>query len=207
MTQIKLSYFDVDGGRAEPIRIVLHEADIDFEDHRFPFSDFAEVRKTTPLGQVPTVSFNGEQVTQSNALLRYFGKAAGLYPVDPYQALLCDEAMDAAEDLSNHLSASFGLQGEALKSAREAFVAGPLPRYLGWFNEKLAQRGNYFADDGLTIADLKVYMVARWLASGMLDHVPKDCLQKMAPLLAAHCARMAEEPMVKAYYQHRAAQK
>lgn len=207
MTQIKLTYFDVDGGRAEPIRIVLHEAGIDFEDYRFPFADFAEVRKTTPLNQVPTVTLNGEQITQSSALLRYFGKAAGLYPADAYQALLCDEAMDGADDLTNNLTASFGLQGDALKAARDAFVAGPLPRYLHWLNEKLTKQGNYFADGRMTIADLKVYMVTRWLASGQLDHVPADCVQKMAPQLAAHCERMAAEPAVVDYYQHRAAQK
>ncbi|MGL5146864.1 MAG: glutathione S-transferase N-terminal domain-containing protein, partial [Plesiomonas shigelloides] len=71
MNSIKLSYFDVDGGRGEPIRIALHAAGIPFEDFRFSYSDFAEVRKTTPLNQVPTVTLDGVQLTQSSALLRY----------------------------------------------------------------------------------------------------------------------------------------
>ena len=41
----------------------------------------------------------GVTVTQSNSMLRYVGKVAALYPEDNLQALYCDEAMDAVEDL------------------------------------------------------------------------------------------------------------
>ncbi|MBT1444021.1 glutathione S-transferase family protein [Shewanella sp. JM162201] len=204
MSKIKVSYFDVDGGRGEPIRIVLHAAGIPFEDFRFGYGEFAEVRKTTPLNQVPTVNIDGVQYTQSCALLRYFGKAADLYPQDAFQALLCDEIIDGSEDLTNKLVASFGLQGDALKSAREAFIAGPLTQYLGWMAAKLAAQGNYFANGKLTIGDLKVFMLLRWLSSGMLDHIPADCVSRIAPSLAAYAARIAAEPVLTSYYESRA---
>ena len=35
------------------------------------------------------------EVTQSDAITRYAGKLAGLYPADPLQALFCDEIMAA----------------------------------------------------------------------------------------------------------------
>jgi glutathione S-transferase len=98
MPQLKLTYFDFHGGRAEPARLALHIGGIAFEDHRFAFPEFAEIRKSTPFGQVPTLHVDGVQICQSDAITRYVGKLAGLYPADPYQALLCDEVMAVIED-------------------------------------------------------------------------------------------------------------
>jgi len=201
MDALKLTYFDFPGGRAEPARLALHLGGIPFEDHRFPFAEFADVRKTTPLRQVPTLHINGVQVTQSDAITRYAGRLAGLYPDDALQALLCDEVMGALEDINVKIGATFGLTGEALESARKALVAGPLPLYLSWLETQLAQHGGaYFADQRLTVADLKAFVVLRWLVSGKLDHLPADLLDKLAPKLAAYVQRIAAIPAIAAYY-------
>src|SRR3990167_2497362 len=141
MPQLKLTYFDFHGGRGEPARLALHIGGIAFEDHRFAGADFAEVRKSTPLGQVPTLHVDGVQVTQSDAITRYAGKLAGLYPIDAYQALLCDEVMQAVEDANMKMGPSFSMTGDALKEAREALVKGPLPLYLGWLHTQLQAQG------------------------------------------------------------------
>lgn len=201
MDALKLTYFDFPGGRAEPARLALHLGGIPFEDHRFPFAEFAEVRKTTPLRQVPTLHVNGVQVTQSDAITRYAGRLAGLYPDDALQALLCDEVMGALEDINVKIGATFGLTGEALESARKALVAGPLPLYLTWLETQLEQHGgDYFADQRLTVADLKAFVVLRWLVSGKLDHLPTDLLDRLAPKLAAYMQRIAAVPAIAAYY-------
>ncbi len=201
MSQLKLTYFDIHGGRGEPARLAMHIGGIAFEDHRFAFADFAEVRKSTPLNQVPTLQVDGVQVTQSDAITRYVGKLAGLYPVDAYQALLCDEVMDGVEDANVKLGTSFGLTGDALKEARTALANGPLPLYLGWLQKQLqAHGGEYFADNRLTIADLKVFVFVRGLNSGRLDHIPTDLVEQVAPLLNAHLQRMAQTPAVAQYY-------
>ena len=201
MPQLKLTYFDFHGGRGEPARLALHIGGIAFEDHRFAGADFAEVRKSTPLGQVPTLHVDGVQVTQSDAITRYAGKLAGLYPIDAYQALLCDEVMQAVEDANMKMGPSFSMTGDALKEAREALVTGPLPLYLGWLQTQLqAQGGQYFVDQRLTIADLKVFVFVRGLNSGRLDHVPTNLVDKVAPLLNAHMQRIAQTPAVAQYY-------
>jgi glutathione S-transferase len=137
MDKLKLTYFDFPGGRAEPARLALRIGGIEFEDYRFASSDFPEVRKTTPLNQVPTLHINDLQITQSDAITRYVGKLTGLYPEDNLQALLCDEVMGALEDLNIKLVATFGMKGEALKNAREALVAGALPQYLRCLQHQL----------------------------------------------------------------------
>ena len=200
----KLTYFDFAGGRAEPARLAFHLGGIAFEDHRFAPAEFAEVRKTTPLNQVPTLQIGGEQVTQSDAITRYAGKLAGLYPEDPVQALYCDEVMSALEDVTIRIGNTFGLAGDALKSAREALAADLLPRYLRWLDSRLeAHGGEYLADRRLTIADLKAFVLLGWLSSGKLDHIPTDLVDTVAPKLAAYVARIAAIPAIAAWYEVR----
>ena len=201
MPQLKLSYFDFHGGRAEPIRLALHIGGIAFEDHRFTFAEFAEVRKATPFGQVPTLQVDGVQVTQSDAMLRYAGRLAGLYPSDAFQALLCDEVSYVVEEAGVKLGPSFRMTGEEQKVARQALVNGSMPVYLRWLQSQLlAHGGEYFADQRLTVADLKVFVDVCGLNSGRLDHIPKDLVETVAPLLNAHMQRIAQLPAVLAYY-------
>jgi glutathione S-transferase len=206
MSKLKLTYFDFDGGRAEPARLALHIGGIAFEDYRFAPKDFAEVRKTTPLYQVPTLHIDDLQVTQSDAITRYVGKLARLYPEDDLQALFCDEVMGALEDINIKVGATFVLAGDAQKDARMALVADALPRYLQWLQQQLeGHGGEFFADNRLTIADLKAFGVLRWLASGKLDHIPVDLLETVAPKLAAYVARIASIPAIAQYYGSRVA--
>ncbi len=201
MAQLKLSYFDFHGGRAEPARLAFHIGGVAFEDHRFAFPEFAEVRKTTPFGQVPTLHVDGIQVTQCDAIIRYAGKLAGLYPTDPFQALLCDEVMCVVEEASVNLGPSFRMTGDEQKTARLALVNGSMPVYLGWLQSQLlAHGGEFFADNRLTVADLKVFVDIRGLNSGRLDHVPVDLVENVAPALNAHLKRIAQTPAVVAYY-------
>lgn len=201
MPQLKLNYFDFHGGRAEPARIALHMGGVAFEDNRFAFPEFAEFRKCTPFGQVPTLEVDGAHITQCDAILRYAGKLAGLYPTDPLQALLCDEVMYVVEEASVRIGPTFRMSGEEQKAARLALVNGSMPVYLAWLQARLqAQGGEYFADHRLTVADLKVFVDVRGLNSGRLDHVPTDLVERVAPALNAHMQRVASLPAVQAYY-------
>lgn len=204
MPQLKLCYFDFHGGRAEPARLAMHLGGIAFEDQRFAFAEFAELRKSTPFGQVPTLSVDGVLVTQSDAITRYVGKLAGLYPTDAYQALLCDEVLSVLEDATVRLSPSFRLTGDAQKEARLELVNTSMPMYLAWLQKQLqAHGGEFFADNRLTVADLKVFVDVRGLNSGRLDHVPKDLVEQVAPALNAHMQRIAELPGIAQYYSSR----
>lgn len=204
MSTIRLTYFDVDGGRAEPIRIALSIGGIEFEDHRISFPEFGQMRTSTPFNAVPTVEIRDGVYGQSNAMSRYFGKQANLYPEDPWQAFLCDEVMGAIEDLLHFLVRTFALQGAELKAAREKLVEGAFTTYLKTLNARLeAAGGEYFADGRLTVADLKVFVWIRSLKSGVLDYVPTDLADRVAPLLVQHMERVAADPGVAKYYEAR----
>ena len=204
MTNSKLTYFDIDGGRGEPIRLALSIGGIVFEDDRVLFAEFGGMRSGTPLNALPVIEIDGVVYTQSNAMIRYFGKQAGLYPGDPWQAFLCDEAMGAMEDMMNATVRTFGLQDDHLKSARETLADGLFTRCLKMLNTRLETAGGkYFADHRLTVADLKVFVWVRSLKSGVLDHVPTDLTDKFAPLLLQHKERIGSDPGVVAYYAGR----
>jgi len=201
MTQFKLIYFDFDGGRAESIRLAFHIGGIDFEDVRLKFPEFREAQPSFRFHALPVLEIDGQPITQSNAHLRYVGKLAGLYPTDELQALYCDEAMGAVEDVNHAVGKTLGLQGGALKQAREEYVQGRLATYLKGLDELLARGGGqYFADRRMTVADLKVFVETRTLAKGILDHVPTNIVEELVPALAEHRERIAIDPRVMAYY-------
>jgi glutathione S-transferase len=203
MAKYKLTYFDFDGGRGEPVRIAFHAAGVEFEDHRISFAEFGETRQSMRFNATPVLEIDGMEITQSNSMCRYVGKLAGLYPCDPLQACFCDEAMDAMEDLLHHIVLTFGLEGEALKQAREKLRDGWMSVYLRGFDQLLARGGDYIADDRLTVADLKLFVQLRSLCSGTLDHIPGDIVQKVAPRLMQYYERIKNDPVVVAYYASR----
>ena len=126
MSKLKLTYFDFDGGRGEPARLALNIGGVAFEDERISPKDWPQSRDRAPFQALPTLEVEGRVVTQSNSINRYVGKLAGLYPKDDWQALLCDEVMDAAEDIGTRIGNTMNLPADAKQQAREELASGRL---------------------------------------------------------------------------------
>jgi glutathione S-transferase len=157
-----------------------------------------------PFGAMPVLEVDGKLLSQSNAINSYVGKFAGLYPSDPWEAALCDETMEAVEDITSKLAATMFLPDEQKKSERKALVEGPIPSFLIALARQLEQHGGvYFAGDRLSVADLKVFTLIRHLRSGVLDYVPTDLPDRFAPKLMEHYERVKSDPRVAAYYAKR----
>jgi len=198
---VKLTYFDIHGGRGEPARVALAIAGVAFVDERLQYKDWLALKPSTLLGGLPILEVDGKQITQSNTINRWAGRLAGLYPEDAWQAAECDEICDIVEHLQVDMGPSYRLTGDEQKRERERLVEGPIPRYLKAFEQRLAERGGeWFAGGRLTVADLKVTDLVRILSSGRLDHVPKDIVERVAPSLMKHRERVLAEPRVRAYY-------
>jgi glutathione S-transferase len=204
MPRLKLTYFDFHGGRGEPARLALSIGGIPFEDNRVAPSDWPASKLGTPFGALPVLEVDGQTLAQSNAINRYVGKLADLYPSDAWQAALCDEVMEAVEDINTKLAATFFPPEEEKKTQRKALVEGPIPFYLMRLQQRLEEHGgHYFAADRLTVADLKVFVWIRHLKSGVLDHVPADLPDRVAPRLIEHYERIKNDRRVRAYYAKR----
>ena len=204
MSKLKLVYFDIDGARGEAARLAGVIGKVPFEDDRVKFADWPNRKPGTPFGALPVLEVDGQAVAQSNGINRYVGKLAGLYPNDPWQAALCDEVMDAVEEIATRLWSTMALPEAEKKTQRESLAAGPLSSSLDRLQRRLvAHGGRYFADGRLTVADLKVFVWIRHLRSGQLDHVPVDLPDRVAPRLVEHYERVKGHPDIKAYYAGR----
>lgn len=202
MSEYQLTYFDMKGGRGQVARLAFELAGIDFDDNRLSFAEFVAAKSSYPFGALPILEHQGQTLAQSNAINRYVGKLTGLYPSDPWQAALCDQAMDAVEDIDNKMMPSMFLKDEDEKrAARKALAEGPIACTLKNLAACLqAQGGQFFADGRLTVADLKVFVWVRALRSGRIDHMASDLPDTLAASLVAHSEHVLKLPVIAKHY-------
>lgn len=100
-----LHYFDFQSrGRGQVVRLLWEDAGIAYEDVRYSFEEFPDVKKNkiselNPTGNIPVVELNGKILTQSYAILRQFARLLGKYDgkneEEKYWAdAMCDIAID-----------------------------------------------------------------------------------------------------------------
>ena len=181
-TSLRLRYLEFPG-RAQAIRDTLRIGHIDFIDEHLTYDQFRDCRAAGefPFGGIPVLVIetgDGKQcVAQSNAILRFAGRLAGLYPMDdPLQALKVDEALGMGEDINCLLAPSLHEEDTERKMAmRKVLAEETLPFWMDCFERLLVANGDtgFIVGNTLTIADLKLYWIIDWLAMGILDGIPK----------------------------------
>jgi len=149
------------------------------------------------LGQLPVLEIDypcGKTtvMTQSNAILRYFGKLGGLYPKDDIKAMEVDSVLDILEDLlTGIITSMMGPTGllisddkdswtaEEKMEIRKRWVTKSVPRFLGHIEKRLEKsESGWVVGDSMTIADLKIFSNLTWFTSGVLDGVPTTMLEE-----------------------------
>jgi len=208
MSHYRLVYFDVPG-RAEAIRICAHAAGIQLEDVRLERTEFAKMKANGEFlfGQVPVLYIDGQQYCQTNAILRYFGKLAGLYPEDPLQALKVDMLIDAGEDLSAKFLPLYQETDEEKKTLmRQEIANGYMKTWLERVNSILASSGatvetpRFLLGDNLSIADISLYRMALYFTEGRLNGIPTTIIDDNAPLISGLVNLVRNHEKVVAYY-------
>jgi hypothetical protein len=76
---------------------------------------------------------------------------------------------------------------------------GHLPASDGTAMSFIVQRPFETAND-VMIGPIKVFVFIRQLKSGILDHVPADLPDRVAPRLVEHYERVKNDPRIKAYH-------
>jgi glutathione S-transferase len=182
---LRLRYFPFPG-RAAAIRDALRIGRVAFEAIHVQPDRFQEqkVAGQLPFGSLPVLDVQTHEGTvsaaQSNAILRFAGRRAGLYPMDdPVRALKVDEALDLGEDLYHVIAPSIDEQdAERRLAMRRILAEETLPRWVGFLERLLVanRRTGFVVGAALTVADLKLYWVVDKLTNGTLDGIPKSLL-------------------------------
>ncbi len=190
---LRLRYFPFPG-RAGAIRDTLRIGGVAFEDLHVPLDRFQELKASgeLPFGSLPVldVMTPGGKISaaQSNAILRFAGRQAGLYPADDaLRALKVDEALDLGEDLYDVIVPSIAEQDPERRTAmRKVLADETLPRWAGFLERHLVANGRtgIVVGDSLTVADLKLYWVGDKLTNGTLDGIPRTLLDRFEAVSA-----------------------
>jgi glutathione S-transferase len=200
MAKYKLTYFDFPGGRGEDCRLALHIAGADFEDDRVKGPTWRDRKASTPFGAMPVLTVDGVgELGQSNAILVYLGGQLEMHPTEPFQAARHLAVMGAVEDMRRTLQ-GLPTKDESEKKAKREEVASGYMQTWGANVQRQIGEGPFLAGKALCVADLKLFVLMRWFATGGFDHVPRDVFAGFPKLIALYEAVEAH-PKVAAWYE------
>jgi len=187
MSRPRLIYFDFAGSRGEECRIALHLAGVDFEDVRIKSANWPAMKADMPFGAMPVLELPGRApLAHSNAILVFIGRQHRLHPADAFEAARHESLMCAVEELRHTITPTLRITDpDQKRQAREALAANEL-RTWGSQVERQLGDGPFVGGMTLQVADLKLYMVVRWLTTGILDHVPTAVFDHCPKLLRLH---------------------
>jgi len=186
----RLTYFSA-RGLCEPIRLVLAEAGVDFEDLGFGTTvDGKQPELLLKLkaegklmfDQVPLwEEVDGFSVTQSSAILRHVARVHGLSGKSEHETTIADAVFEYIIDVRNNL---YGVvrQADPVKKAegKQILIDVEFPKFLARLELLLTKsKTGFFAGPNLTYADLGVWYMLENLSEQHLldvskyDHVAK----------------------------------
>ena len=200
MDSFKITYFDIAGSRGEELRLALTIAGVPFEDVRVKRPDYPAQKAQYPFPSLPVLEINNQHVIgQTNAALRYIGLTFDLFPSDRLAAARMDVIMDAVEDLRHKVSPTLSMRDPVEKSVVRKRIAGEYIPHWGKGIEQYFGPGPYLTGDRPSVADIKLFVINRWISSGMIDDIPATVFDPFGKLKAA-AAAIAQLPALKGRY-------
>ena len=154
MTLPTVTYFDV-RARAEPIRLILEEMGVQYEDHQITDQEWSKLRSSTPFGWLPVYRDGDLEIWQSHAIYRHLARIHNLYGSDEAERIRCDVVEEAFADLNT-------LIGRApwrpdFNKTRADFIERELSPVLGRLESFLrtnAAGSSFWVGSRLTFVDL-----------------------------------------------------
>jgi len=190
---LKIIYFDLPFWRAEISRLPLFIANIKFDDFRPSNDDWNYAKENgkmkdgtiIPFRELPVLNINGQSIGQTMAIARICGKLSGMYPEDIVEAGKVDQIVVAVENINALLGPSMKESDPIKKKVmRKELSSNELPTYFGYLQDILsANNSDWFVGDNMTIADLAVWSLLGWIASGVIDDISVEVIQRFEGLV------------------------
>lgn len=206
-----LYYWPMIQGRGEYVRLALEEAGADYADVARTEGIDAMVRMmkqtATPPFAPPFLVAGKRVIGQTANILHYLGARHGLAPkaeagrlwVHQLQLTISDLVMEV-HDTHHPLGSSLYYEDQRLAAKRrtDAFWTERVPKYLGYFEQLLADGGGrYVTGRRLTYVDLSLFQIV----DGLRYAFPKRmaAYERNIPGLVDLHDRVAARPSIKAY--------
>jgi glutathione S-transferase len=200
MARLRVTYFDFPGSRGEEVRLALAIAGVEFDDNRIDRETLRNLKPDLPFGTIPTLEVPGHgTIGQTNAILRFIGRRHGLHPEEPFEAARHDSLMDAAEELRSRIMPTTNIHDvDEKRAARKKLATDYLPQW-GRCVDRFIGRGPFVGGDRPSVADIKLYMINKWISDGNIDDIPADLFDPCTKLKAV-ANGIRNHPAVLAWY-------
>ncbi len=176
MPTYKLYYFPA-RARAEMLRFIFKQAEVEFEDIRISGEDWAKFKPTTPYGSMPVLEVDGKMLAGSGSIQRYLAEMYGLAGSNAWENAEIDSIVDTMNDLSQQLIKINYEKDETRKGeATEKLKNESLPKFLGTFQKLISNNSSgWLYGSKVTYADFVLYNLMSWVemfVAGALDAFP-----------------------------------
>ncbi len=193
MSKTTIAYFE-GRARVEPIRVMLEELAIPYEDRKISFETWVKMKSGTPFGALPSYRNDGMEIFQSHAIIRHLARVHDLYGSTEAERVRCDVIEEAISDLNE-------LVGKApwrtnFANERADYIAnelGPMLDRLEQFLKSNQNPGGFWVGSSLTFVDLIAYAILD-STGAMFPEALEKC-----PALREFCDQIASRPRIAAY--------
>ena len=193
MPKVTITYFDA-RARVEPIRVLLEELAIPYEDLRISFDVWVQMKSKTPFGALPSYRSGDEEIFQSHAIIRHLARVHDLYGKTETDRIRCDMVEEAISDLNELVGkAPWRNNFEIERAGYVANELGPVLSGLERFLKSNQAPGGFWVGSSLTFVDL--------IAFAVLDSTTAMFPEAVEQHMALHefCTRMSRRERIAAY--------
>jgi len=192
--QYRLVYFPI-RGLAEPIRMFLHDHNIEFKDEKVEGEAWAQLKPTMQFGQMPCLYEGDQQIVQSGTILRHLARKHGAYGSNENDMTFCDMVSDGVTDLRRAYATLIYVEYD-MPGKKEEFISKTLPAELEKFEKLMKDKTggkDFILGSKTCYADYTLFEILDAiliLAPHCLDHFPT---------LKGYHDRMAARPNLQNY--------